>query len=875
MANVLAPVAGVAGLLEREEPLARLEDARAAVAHGEGRLVLVSGDAGIGKSALLREFCARSGAEVVLTGACDGLHTPRPLGPFVDVAGLVGGALAEAVTVGAGPHVVFEALAAELRARPDTFLVVEDLHWADEATLDVLGLLSRRIVESGALVLATYRSDQLPRAHPLRVVLGNAATAPGIVRLELEPLTPRAVAELASPYAVDPADLHARTGGNPFFVTEVLASGSSEIPPTVRDAVLARAARLGESARAVLDAVAVVPQRTELWLLEATAGDALGALDECLESGMLHAEDHAVAFRHELARLAVEESLNPHRRVQLHRAALQALRTPPDGRRDLARLAHHADAAGDGAAVLELAPAAAERAAAVGAHREAAAQLARALRHADGLPAAERAELLERRSVECYVTDQHDGSVPALEEALELYRAIGDVRKEGVGLASLANRRWCAGDTSGAEQAAAEAVALLRPLGPGPELAHAYAAASAIAMNLEQAGSAFAWSEQALELIDESQTRLFAYQLNNLGTMGLLLGRPEGLRRLERSIALAKEEGLEDDVGRGYIHLAWAGSRCRDFALIDRLGDGIEYCTRHGLELWSLYLFAYRARAELDQGRWTDAADSAAYVLRQPNPTPLLHLLALTVLALVRARRGDPDAAPLLDEAAAGADGKRDLQYLAPVAIARTELASLAGDARAAAAASEATLELACERSASWVVGELAFWRRRAGVDEPCPAGAAEPFAVHLSGDHGRAAELWRRIGCPYEAALALGESDDPASLHRALAELRALGAAPATAAVARRLRQRGELRVTRGPRPSTRDNPAGLTRRELEVLGLLGDGLRNTEIAARLVVSARTVEHHVSTILRKLGVQTRTQAAAEARRLGLQPQDR
>lgn len=858
-------------LLEREGASSVLARAFADASRGEGRLVFVSGDAGIGKSALVRAFCSSTAPERLLIGACDGLRTPRPLGPLVDIAATVGGGLEEAVASGQPLHGVYDAFVAALRSSRGAVVVLEDVHRADEATLDILGRLGRRVERLGTLVVATYRADELPRTHPLRVVLGDLATVPGVVRLRLEPLSPQAVALLAGPHGVDAADLHAKTGGNPFFVTEALASGTSEVPATVRDAVLARTTRLGTRARDVLDAVAIVPERAELWLLEAIAGDALDALDDCLASGVLRTEGQAVAFRHELARMAVEESINPHRRAGLHRAALHALRDPPRGRRDLARLAHHAEAADDAAAVLEFAPAAADSAAALGAHREAAAQYARALRCGDGLPPRERAELLERHSFECFLTDQPEDVIGALEQALECWRAVGDVRREGLALHALMRRRWCASDTAGAEAAAAQAVEVLERLGPGPDLAKVYAGASSLALNLEKADDAFAWGDRAFALIDPSgDPQTFAYQLNNRGTMRLLLGRPEGRHDVERCIAVAAAAGLHDEVGRGYIHLSWVAARTRDFRLADRLEEGIDYCAEHGLELWRHEVVAYRTRVQLDQGRWSDAAESAAYILRQPHRSPLPRLLANTTLATVRARRGDPDVEPLLEEALAIAEGKSDLQHLAPAAIAATEAAALDGRADLAADASDAALALAEDRNAAWVAGELAFWRRRAGIVEPCPAVAALPFAVHLAGDWARAAELWNRAGCPYETALALADADDPAVLRRALDALLELGSGPVAAVVARRLRQRGERGLARGPRRSTRANPAGLTPRQLTVLRLVAQGLRNAEIAEELVLSERTVDHHVTAILQKLGARSRTEATAHAMRLGL-----
>ncbi|HKV43417.1 MAG TPA: LuxR family transcriptional regulator, partial [bacterium] len=514
---------------------------------------------------------------------------------------------------------------------------------------------------------------------------------------------------------------------------------------------------------------------------------------------------------------------------------------------------------------------AAARAAALGAHREAAAQYARALRFTGTAPLEARAELFERLSYECFLTDQFHQAIEALERALDCYRKLGDRRKEGDVLRSLAHPLWCSGRVAEAEEAGRKALALLEQLPPGRELAKAYSALSQLCMNAEDGGGAVAWGKRAIEVAHRlKDTEILVHALNNIGTMELLAGAPAGREKLERSIELGDRAGFEEHVGRAYINLAWAITRTRAYTLTDRLAAGIEYCTERGLDLWVLYLLAYRARVELDQGRWTEAGGSASFVLGHPRDATLLRTLALVVLGLLRARRGEPECWQPLDEARGLTVGTDPLQRIAPVAAARAEAAWLEGNPGAIDGETRTAFERALQVGNPWVIGELAIWRWRAGLQETPPADAAEPYALEIAGEGMRAAELWTRIGCPYEAALALAHTDDETALRRSFAELQRLGARPASAIAARRLRQRGVRGLRRGPHPSTRENLGGLTVREIEVLALVAGGLRNVDIAGQLFLSAKTVDHHVSSILHKLGVRTRSEATVAATKLML-----
>ncbi|HET9221639.1 MAG TPA: response regulator transcription factor, partial [Roseiflexaceae bacterium] len=561
----------------------------------------------------------------------------------------------------------------------------------------------------------------------------------------------------------------------------------------------------------------------------------------------------------------------------LHRNVLEALRAANTNNPDFARLAHHAEAAGEGEAVLMYAPVAARSAVALKAHREAAAQYARALRFAETLPPDQHALLLEAWSYECYVTEQLSNAIEGRQAAITHWRTIGNRLKEGENLRWLSRLLWFVGQNAAAWEAADDALKILEDLPPDSQLAMAYSNRAQLHMLSQHRAQAIAWGQKALELAEQiGDTATLSHALNNIGTAHILAGREEGWAQLERSLQIAHEAGLEQHVARAYTNLATAAVHDYQFSAASRYLDaGIAYCIDHDLDSWRLYILGWRSTMLFHQGYWSEASAVADEVLRHPNVSTINRIQALVVLGRVRARRGDPGVASALALALELAAPTGELLRIGPVRAARAEAAWLSGDMQKTREEARGAYDLAIQCQDRILTGELALWLWRAGDDDAPQADVAEPFSMQLVGKWSEAAAYWRELGCPYEAAQALADSGDETALRQAFTEFERLGAYPAATAASRRLRQLGVQSVPRGPRPATRTNPAHLTAREIEILRLIADGLRNAAIAEQLSLSPKTVEHHVSSILSKLGVTSRTAAVREASQMGLIAQDR
>ena len=447
-------------LLERDHELAVLDECVAAAVRGRGGVVLVSGDAGVGKSALVEALLDtvthRSAEVTVLRGSCDDLVAPRSLGPFEDMAAEGDGELRGLLGTAAMPDVLPALLA--LLGRGPTVAVIEDLHWADDATLDAMRYLARRVGAAPLVLVATFRSHGLAPDHPLTQLLGQLLGG-HVMRLALEPLSVAAVRELSGYPEAEAAEVHRITGGNPFFDTEAVAAGAGTVPTTVRDAVLGRIAGLAPPARALLRRLSVVPGRCEPWLADALATGP-EALVEAEVSGVLVGEADGVAFRHELARRAVESSLPTTERVAAHRDVLDVLWAVPGV--PTSRLVHHAALGRRYAEPAEIGPAAAADAARQGAHRQCAEILRVVLEGSPQLPADTAAALWLQRSYSSYVVNRFDAAYAGAEEAVRLADRTGDRSVLMDALPVLARAAMFARGPEAARAAAQRAVDLSR-----------------------------------------------------------------------------------------------------------------------------------------------------------------------------------------------------------------------------------------------------------------------------------------------------------------------------------------------------------------------------------------------------------------------------
>jgi DNA-binding CsgD family transcriptional regulator/tetratricopeptide (TPR) repeat protein len=581
------------------------------------------------------------------------------------------------------------------------------------------------------------------------------------------------------------------------------------------------------------------------------------------------AREGGMSYRHELLRHAVEDSLSPARRVALHKRVL-ALLTPIDGT-DPAVLVHHARHGGDIAALLRYGVVAATSAAAQGAHREAVAHFRAVRPHADRLPAGERARLLEQYGVEAYLAGVAVEGLSALRDAQAERERLGESVRVGEDHRWISRLAWWNGRGGEARKAAARAVEVLEAVGPSRELAMAYSNRSQLHMLADEFAEAIEWGERARDLADQlGDLDTSVHASINVGAARNLLGDASAPAALWQIHTTAAAGGAVEHAARALAVLSSSSLLTWNLAGADSMVEhALNYAADSNLEGYVQYLLGVRASIRFHLCDWNAALADADDALSRPNRIGVAVVSALVVRGRIQTARDDPGALSTLDRAAEIAADTGELQRIGPVAAARAEHFLLCGDPGRAAEEARRGLRLAVAKGQPWLAGELACWIWRATGEIEGPVIEPTPHHLLMGGDWESAARAWADRASAYSRleALSLG---DRAAVTEALRVLSGLGAVRTARQLRVEVSRRGVTSVPRGPRSTTANNAAGLTSRQLQVLRMLADGLSNADIAARLTLSHKTVEHHVSAVLNKLNVTTRGQAIAAAHRLHL-----
>jgi predicted ATPase/DNA-binding CsgD family transcriptional regulator len=710
--------ARAARMVGRQAQLSELHAHLAAARRGSGGLVLIGGDAGMGKSRLAREFLAQAASAAglsVLRGRCYDEHLAVPYAPFVDALqaylrerggrarderlAAVAGVLAELDSAPppeatADPHSqkrrLFESICRALWPQPSTpecrVVLLEDLHWSDQTSLELLGYLARAAQSARVLLLGTYRADEIQRRHPLARLIADLGRERFFHELRLPPLSLDELAALLDAMLERPAPselahaIYRSSEGNPFFAEELvgalLDSGSLDellsaleqgralpplaVPATVKEIILRRTTDLEPATGALLSYAAVIGRRFEFELLQQLTGlgeaELVRALDTLIGRQLIveeRGDEDRYSFRHALIREAVYDDMLGRERRMKHRAVLQALETSASGELPIDLLAYHSLQARELAQATRYGRMAGDRAARMYAFREALAHYENVLELMDG-ETRERAELLDAMGRAAFPLGDGARLTRYWREALRLYEQEGDVYLVADLSRRLGRVYWDRGEAEGGYAATRRAIELLEGQAAGRELAMAYSALAHLYMNDNRDRESVVWSEKALALAERiGADDVRAHALNNLGSSLVHLGEIlRGTAALERSLELALGADLMLDAVRAYLNLSVGVSATGDVRrAAELLRAGLELADRVSVERYTEALLHKLAHAEMELGNWPSAE---AYIARAELVT-MLPSLTCDSLAAMKAdlllRRGQPEAACALAEA--------------------------------------------------------------------------------------------------------------------------------------------------------------------------------------------------------------------------------
>ncbi|MCF0042146.1 helix-turn-helix transcriptional regulator [Dyadobacter fanqingshengii] len=859
-------------LIERSGFLTRLNTQFDDTINGEGHCILLSGEAGMGKSSLVKAFCTeRKGDCRIFRGTCDALFTPRPLAPLYDIIWQLGNdTLTQTGNKGSRGDLFADFLLELKNLTEPSVIIFEDIHWADEATLDFIKFLSRRINQLQCMFILTYRNDEIHSRHPLRNLLGQLPID-SFSRLELLPLSKHAVDRMAAEKGYSGEDVYEISGGNPFYVTEILASYSSGLPESIKDSILSVCARQSDETRNVWEILSVAPTGLEIKYLEKLIPSYTGMIMQSLDSKILLLKADKLFFKHELYRRTIESSISPFAKTALNKSILDLLLEAAEPEQETERIIHHAERANEYDLMLRYIPLAARQAISLGAHLEAAKLYCTAITYYKGQDMARLIHYYESYAYECYLTNQTREAIKYQEKLLALFQQQNDVEKIGDCMRFLSRLWWFEGNRNEAEKYGFQAVEVLEKQPDSRVKAQAFSNISQLKMLSHQPHECMTWGQLAIAMakkLDDMET--LSHALNNVGTVQMEM--PElkqlGIDVLQESLHIALKGSFHEHAARAYTNLGASSIRLKDFAFAKKiLDEGIQYCEKRELDSWTNYMVSLNARMDMETGAWDDAYRTAEQLLANDEHPSVVTIGPMIIVGTIKMRRAEAGALPILLRAQEKAFETMELQRIIPAMVALLEYEWLTGEKILSNHELDRTIEMTEIMGNIYENSEFCFWLLKVRSQEISVDGMYEKYKICNHTLATQATQFWQAAGCPYEEAITLFDGDEK-DKSNAIKLVQKMGATATYQKLKSVMLASGIRRIPRGMRQTTSSNVANLTLRELTVLQLLKEGMQNKEIASKLFISSKTVDHHISALLVKLNVNSRVKAVNEALKL-------
>jgi DNA-binding CsgD family transcriptional regulator len=751
-------------------------------------------------------------------------------------------------------------------------IIIEDIHWADEATLDFIKFFARRIGRIHCLFILSYRDNEILDNHPLRNVLGQLSPD-SITRLHLQPLSKDAVEKMAEERGYKGEDVFSISGGNPFYVTEILASYSPGVPDNIKDSILSVYHRQEKGTKNAWEICSVIPEGLEINRFGKIKSSWDEGMDHCFALQIIIIKKNRVVFKHELYRRTIEGSLSPFKRIALNKKMLELFLDSFEAEGEIERIVHYAKNANENKLVVKYAPIAARQAACVGAHIEASKLFLTAIEYSDGNDEEQMVEFYESYAYECYLTNQTKDAIIYQGKALKVWQKKKEIERAGHSLSFLSRLWWFNGNRQEAEKYGKQAIEILESQPASKAKAMAYSNMSQLKMLSDDKAECVEWGNKAIEMAKKiKDDEILSHAMNNVGSIlwKVNFSDESGKKMLFESLDIALKNSFHEHAARSYSNIASIYLLYKEYELAKQVLEvGINYCEERNLDSSKNYKLYAKARVFLETGDWQRAASILENLVSNPSQVGSVKIAALAALAIIKIRKGEEDALIYLIEAKQLALKTNEHHRIIPVMIAELQYEWLTGKQRITEEELKLSNDLIQRVENIFLNSEFSFWLQKVRKKDLRLPELYEPYKLLKEGKCRLAAAYWETKDCPFEKAFALyaGNEEDKKN---ALLIFQQIGADAVYEKIKMEMRAVGIKKIPRGLRESTKTNPAQLTNRELDVLHLLQKGIQNKEIAGTLFISPKTADHHISNILFKLEVKSRAMAVAEAVRLGI-----